>query len=411
MTQLLSSFEGNYLVGLNKTAYFCPKLSKSVSELVQSTKSQEKQNGGKKTNDDLNEIQAVALFQSKSESSELWCAVTRGDKTLEIYMVKENETRSKVSCSLFYNTPKRVGHLCFANLPDSDQLCLISGDLAGDAYAYNLTKKGRRLLLGHTASMLTGVSVLGSRLLTADRDEKIRVSSFPETYVTEGYLLGHEAYISSMDTVTLKDGSQLVASCGGDGALRLWDIEALQPLSELSLRSENKELIPSNVAIHPEGKIITVLFDSSKRMDVYAIESGDSGKPKLGSLMQTVDCAATPLSVVFQGSDSLLVLMKEPEYLVCFQLTDGKLKPQRDATNNIREVASNANITMPDTTLERDSYGNIKLRKLNETRGPSGDDVPWNRIERVDIARERQKRHKKRKMEKKEAQRKETQTS
>jgi tRNA (guanine-N(7)-)-methyltransferase subunit TRM82 len=417
MKQLLSSYGENILVGLNKNAYLFGGQSNRVTELVKPA-SAENEGGKKSKPDDLDDIQAVALVQDKADSSNIWCAVSRGDKTLAIYKLNENEARPTVDCSLVYNSPKRVGHLCFTEIPGTNQLCLVSGDLAGDVYAYSLVEKGRRLLLGHTASMLTGIFVLGNQLLTADRDEKIRVSSFPETYVTEGYLLGHEAYVTSMDAIILKSDFKLVASCSGDGTVQLWDIETFQPISKVSTNDESDEektstdLIPSDITMHPEGKMATVIFDSSKRMDTYAIEVNDSsGKPKLGKLIQSCECAETPLSVIFQSNDTLLVLMQSPQYLVPYKMVDGKFEPQNDSIGKIREVAKKNNIVMQETILERDAYGNIKLRKLNETRGPSGDDAPWNRIERVGIAKERQKRHKKRKFEKnKDAKRKENET-
>ena len=80
------------------------------------------------------------------------------------------------------------------------------------------------------------------KISAADRDEKIRVSAFPESYVIEGFLLGHGAYITSMD-LSPKNG--LVVSCGADRYLRVWDIHTMKQIAELSVgtvsdNSENK---------------------------------------------------------------------------------------------------------------------------------------------------------------------------
>eukprot|EP00980_Cylindrotheca_fusiformis_P029819 scaffold23907_cov225-Cylindrotheca_fusiformis.AAC.1 len=187
MKQLLSSFGECYVVGLDKTALFFSSRTNVVSHLELPTSKETSSSVDKKVKTqpsavgDLDEIQAVQLMQENIGSGNFWCAVSRGDKSIAIYKLNENENRPGVEFSIMYNAPKRCPHLCFADLSGSSEngseprkLCLIAGDLAGDAYAYSLTEKRSKLLLGHTASMLTGVKVLGNYILTADRDEKIR---------------------------------------------------------------------------------------------------------------------------------------------------------------------------------------------------------------------------------------------
>lgn len=421
MKQLVSSCGNCFLVGFKSKALFFSRRSNSVSHL-ETTPRREKNSkteteskpqapkGEKGFTEDLDDIQAVQLIQVTPQSGEFWCAVSRGNKSLAIYKLNENDDGKNVDPSIVYNTPKRCTRLCFASLPNTSEdkstgtVCLIAGDLAGDAYAYSLTQKRFTLLLGHTASMLTGVLVVGKNILTADRDEKIRISRFPETYVTEGYLLGHSAYISSIDAVTTKKGFNLVASCGGDCTVRLWGLDTIQPLSVTavgtSTSDESAPLIPTDITLHPEGELLVVIYDQSKRLDLYSINSGDAGEIELGDQAHTIECASQPLCAVFQNSESLLVVMKEPDYIASYKVNNKEIVVEIGATEKVRHAAASNRIDMPETILERDSYGNIKLMKLNETRGPSGEDAPWNRIERVDIARERQKRHKKRKVEK-----------
>lgn len=53
---------------------------------------------------------------------------------------------------------------------------------------------------------------------------------------------------------------------------------------------------------------------------------------------------------------------------------------------------------MPTSLLEKNPYGKPKLQKENENRGPGGSaDAPWNRVERVEIAKERMKKRQRRK--------------
>lgn len=65
-------------------------------------------------------------------------------------------------------------------------------------------------LLGHLSILLdVCFSEDGLRLLTSDRDEKIRISRYPQTSVIEQFCLGHTAYVRTIAT-----RSSLVASAG-----------------------------------------------------------------------------------------------------------------------------------------------------------------------------------------------------
>ncbi|KAH8154886.1 uncharacterized protein LAJ45_01418 [Morchella importuna] len=86
------------------------------------------------------------------------------------------------------------------------------------------------LLLGHVSMLvdIASVTVPGPQdtkprtyVLTADRDEHIRVSRYPQGHVIEGFCLGHESFVSKLliptwDTHTLVSG-------GGDDFLLVWD--------------------------------------------------------------------------------------------------------------------------------------------------------------------------------------------
>lgn len=86
------------------------------------------------------------------------------------------------------------------------------------------------LLLGHVSMLvdIASVTIPGPQdtkprtyVLTADRDEHIRVSRYPQGHVIEGFCLGHESFVSKLliptwDTHTLVSG-------GGDDFLLVWD--------------------------------------------------------------------------------------------------------------------------------------------------------------------------------------------
>ncbi|TKA78429.1 hypothetical protein B0A55_03060 [Friedmanniomyces simplex] len=85
-----------------------------------------------------------------------------------------------------------------------------------------------KLLLGHV-SMLTDVAYATRKvdgrergyILTADRDEHIRISRGPpQSHVIEGYCLGHKEFVSKL---CLVPGMNLLISGGGENELYVWE--------------------------------------------------------------------------------------------------------------------------------------------------------------------------------------------
>ena len=257
-----------------------------------------------------NEIQSVCCTQINNM---IWLAVSREDKSLSLYNilseevadtsnVEEDGNSTRVYPNIVYKLPKRARCLAFSSvLPSSSKDAtsnnnnnechvIIVGDLSGDAIAFPIPQvtsaqtstsistttstTKRKLLLGHTASMLTALNVVPTStttssppinnlnkqkqqfILTADRDEKIRISHFPQTYNVHGYLLGHSSFISTMDAILTtatannncsssattgkeeEEGSSSRALCvtgGGDGTVRLWDYETCKEIGMLPI--------------------------------------------------------------------------------------------------------------------------------------------------------------------------------
>lgn len=97
-----------------------------------------------------------------------------------------------------------------------------------------------RLLLGHV-SLLTDVvmaqSVVGSKtrnfVLTADRDEHIRVSRYPQSHIISGFCLGHREFISKL--CVLPWNQDIIVSGGGEASVKIWKWRASQLLHDEAL--------------------------------------------------------------------------------------------------------------------------------------------------------------------------------
>ncbi|KAG2743233.1 WD40 repeat-like protein [Suillus brevipes Sb2] len=133
--------------------------------------------------------------------------------------------------------PKKPTYINFADNKD-----ILVADKFGDIFRYQLhpnsnesssgytrdalssheNPSGGELILGH-ASLLTTflVTADGQYIVTADRDEHIRISWYPQGYTIESYCLGHQKYVSAIHIPSFSPGTLI--SGGGDSVLKLWD--------------------------------------------------------------------------------------------------------------------------------------------------------------------------------------------
>ncbi|GAX29554.1 tRNA (guanine-N(7)-)-methyltransferase subunit TRM82 [Fistulifera solaris] len=350
-------------------------------------------------------IQAVALTQLPD--GPMMYAVARSSKRLQIFRDKD--------LVVSYATPKRVSSLCFASVGD-DQLSMtvvVVSDLAGDAIAYSVEedpKDGKednknqetkcRLLLGHTASMLTKVLVHQNYIVTADRDEKIRVSYFPDTYRIHGYLLGHLAFVSSFDV-----HGNTCASTGGDRMIRMWDLVTCKELASISTVDDENATeqsirpIPTSILWDGSGKYLAVIYDDAMYVDFFAWQN------ETVSHGVRIECHAQPLGLARRGSSQFFILVRDSPFLQELQLDSTSKKSHLIIVDNyvskirrtLEETTQKLEITdMPQTLLERDNTGNVTIEKHSETRGPTHT-KPWENVSRVETAKARNRRFKRRK--------------
>ncbi|KAF8637615.1 hypothetical protein AX17_002684 [Amanita inopinata Kibby_2008] len=91
-----------------------------------------------------------------------------------------------------------------------------------DALSSHENPSGGKLILGHTSVLTSSLLSIDERyIITADRDEHIRVSWYPQGYVIETYCLGHEKYVSAIHIPSFSPS--MLISGGGDPMLKVWD--------------------------------------------------------------------------------------------------------------------------------------------------------------------------------------------
>ncbi|XP_011500310.1 PREDICTED: tRNA (guanine-N(7)-)-methyltransferase non-catalytic subunit WDR4 [Ceratosolen solmsi marchali] len=183
-------------------------------------------------------------------------------------------------------------------LPNND---IVVADKSGDAYLFSTSKPNEngQLLLGHL-SMLLDILVTDDQkfIISADRDEKIRVSMFPNSYNILSYCLGHKDFVTNIAVVP--HNKSILASSGGDGTLMFWDFKTgkelltvyfHEKLSQSDLLKVNETLKKHNleegVTVSPvkhlkllqlneENSIILITFYCSNAMLVYRISAEEN---------------------------------------------------------------------------------------------------------------------------------------
>jgi len=166
---------------------------------------------GKISSDDTDSNDANFIQHTYSPDNKYLAAVT-GDKKLLVWNIME------ISEPVIYALPKRPTCLCFCNKEDT----VVVGDKTGDVYRYQISKENteHQLILGHLSMVLdVAVSNDDSFIVSADRDEKIRVSLYPNAYNIHSYCLGHNQLVS---TIALLCNDVLI-SASGDRTLRMWN--------------------------------------------------------------------------------------------------------------------------------------------------------------------------------------------
>ena len=97
---------------------------------------------------------------------------------------------------------------------------IIAGDKVGDLVAFSIPEMKKTVLCGHCATIITDIVFAKGFMASSDRDEKIFVCKFPQTFVIQSICVGHKQHISCMAST----GEQILSG-SADGTIRLWDVE------------------------------------------------------------------------------------------------------------------------------------------------------------------------------------------
>ncbi|KAG0241522.1 tRNA (guanine-N(7)-)-methyltransferase non-catalytic subunit trm82 [Actinomortierella wolfii] len=148
----------------------------------------------------------------------------------------------------------------------------------GDDDNEDETENGEQPILGHV-SMATDLALTRDNkyIITADRDEHIRVSHYPKGYIIETFCLGHTSFVSQVEHLPGHSDKYLVSS-GGDGTFRVWEFLKGKLVLTVDLR-EILGLPPAPAPAASESEASTPASATE--------ESGDSASATPSSAVKT----------------------------------------------------------------------------------------------------------------------------
>ncbi|KAK9776970.1 hypothetical protein SCAR479_06371 [Seiridium cardinale] len=243
------------------------------------------------------------------------------------------------------------------------------------------TKEGptfvHELLIGHV-SMLTAVTVASAEgkpyILTADRDEHIRVSrGIPQAYVIENFCLGHRSFINAL----CLPRPNVLVSGGGDNELYVWDWRVAVLREKVDLLGHVQKVVPeaSKVAISrlvsSEGGWVMVICERVPAAFVFRLVDDKlmfTQTLELPGNVLDLDIVPNPekpagLVVGIDNADS---------QLTAFQFVDERWEP-----SSIQYQPTDIKgLEAPRAELDDLFYNAEKLRKIDQPYGDEEGETP-----------------------------------
>lgn len=139
--------------------------------------------------------------------------ITTTSKKLLIYGLPQGELEQT------FNIPRSASRIRFT----VDNLQILVADKSGDVLIYDLKNEESGIkLLGHLSLLLDVLQSNDTKcIISCDRDEKIRVSCYPNTYNIQTYCLGHKEFVNHIEFLPHND--KFLTSSSGDGTIKIWD--------------------------------------------------------------------------------------------------------------------------------------------------------------------------------------------
>lgn len=214
-------------------------------------------------------------------------------------------------------------------------LCDRSGNVS--FYSFDEIQLSKtQLRFGHN-SMLTSAVITNDEkyIITSDRDEKIRVTNFPNVYNVERYCLGHTQFVSHLEF--LPTDKSILVSCSGDGTLIFWDFLYGKKIAEFDCRNENEDVNNNTVV-----KFVTCEVKSTSILAVMKYKSSEIkiisatrhiNKTLALTLISTLQLPEAPWDISVCDKNLLCLLPDKENPLVVWSMVENKMCETKNFEN------------------------------------------------------------------------------
>ncbi|KAN0028659.1 hypothetical protein ACTFIV_010506 [Dictyostelium citrinum] len=260
------------------------------------------------------------------------------DKFLKIWDITNNfkniksiNTNKKIICSILNKDDSEilVSDKCgdvfkYSLVDDSKNKIEVSGD---KSTKHDEKESDKNLVFGHYSSIVDiKFSPCFNYLLSADRDEKIRVSHYPNCFDIESFCLGHTKYVTEILLVPGRD--DLLVSGSGDGTIKLWNWKQGKCLQTIDFNNKHENAITIPQVFKGENTTTNqLIFSIENSNNIYILpmnfEKGEFNQSELKTIPIT---QSSPISIdlVNNGKTilaSLLPTTKEVDVAIAFDST------------------------------------------------------------------------------------------
>ncbi|XP_053242785.1 tRNA (guanine-N(7)-)-methyltransferase non-catalytic subunit WDR4 isoform X1 [Podarcis raffonei] len=271
---------------------------------------------GKSAGEASNDILACTF-----SSSGTYFALTDDNKRLILF-----RTKPSWECLSVRSVIRRCTSLIITAAEDK----ILVADKSGDVYSYSTTEpeNAGTIELGHLSLLLdVALSPDDQYILTADRDEKIRVSLTRAPHNIVSFCLGHREFVSKI--FVIPNYPELLLSASGDCTLRLWEYKSgkevhcchLSSLSTSEAPPNEKKYAVSRTAYCCEGNYIAILYDCLPTVSIFQLD------PETQKLIhkQNIPLICKGWAIAFEKTGGLWILQEDMQTpLLFYQPVNGQ---------------------------------------------------------------------------------------
>lgn len=277
---------------------------------------------GKQTDKGSDDILAFAFSPSGD-----YFALTDDNKRLILFRTKPSWECVSIRC-----VTRRCTSLVITAAEDK----ILVADKSGDVYSYSITEPQAdgKLELGHLSLLLdVALSPDDRYILTADRDEKIRISLSKAPYYIVSFCLGHREFVSKI--FVIPDYPDLLLSASGDSTLRLWEYKSgeevycchLSSICGTEAAKTDQKYTVSRITYCCQGGYVAILCDCIPTVYVFQLDA----VAKQLVYKQQISLKHKGWDIAFEETGGLWILQEDSEApLQLYRPCDGQWKAVTD---------------------------------------------------------------------------------